>query len=175
MDEHWLDSTALRRRTHPLFPYYYPIEWFHCSPVREHDPNHWSLLKRRKAISVWPSPAPLMRRDLLLDALKERISFIRLMASENGTTVCSAEIWCWSHNWQKILSHVSQKSNSSLLCESHLGITSRRWLTIKSSNWLTRNDGGNEVTPPRNQTYSHLCLGKNSSSYLSATGCVRDR
>ena len=29
---------------------------------------------------------------LLFDALKKRISFMRLMASENGTTVCSAEI-----------------------------------------------------------------------------------
>lgn len=86
---------------------------------------------------------------LLFDALNANISFILLMANEKGTTVCSADIWCWSHNWQKILSHVSQNNNSSLVCESHLGITSRRWLTIRSNNWLTRKDGGNEVTPPR--------------------------
>ena len=34
----------------------------------------------------------IMFSRLLLDALKNKISFMRLIASENGTTVCSAEI-----------------------------------------------------------------------------------
>ncbi len=74
---------------------------------------------------------------------------MRLIANENGTTVCSADIWCWSHIWQKILSHVSQNNNSSFVCEPHFGTTSRLNRTIKSSNWLTINEGGKEVTPPK--------------------------
>lgn len=89
------------------------------------------------------------RHGLLFEALKNKISFMRLIANENGTTVCSAEIWCWSHIWQKILSHVSQNNNSSFVCELHLGMTSRRKRTTRSSNWLTINEGGNEVTPPK--------------------------
>lgn len=70
--------------------------------------------------------------------------------------MCSAEIWCWSHIWQNILSHVSQKSNSSFTWKLHFGTTSRLNRTIKSSSWLTINDGGNDVTPPdSSQTETH--------------------
>ena len=49
---------------------------------------------------------------------------------------------------QKTASQLSQKSSSCDGWIPHLGITSLRWRAIRSSSWLTRNDGGSAPTPP---------------------------
>ena len=58
-----------------------------------------------------------------------------------------------AHIMQNIVSHVSQKSNSWLMCVAHLGTISLRCLAIKSNNWFTRKLGGNAPTPPKKINY----------------------
>lgn len=86
-------------------------------------------------------------------ALYNKISDILLMAIENGIIVCSQVLVASLcdppvHKVQKTVSHVSQNNNSWFICTEHFGMTSLLWRDIKSSNWLTRNDGGKADTPP---------------------------
>lgn len=98
-------------------------------------------------------------------ALYNNISDILLIAIENGMIVCS-QLFVPSlceppvHNVQKTVSHVSQKSNSWLMCTEHFGMTSLRCLDMRSSNWLTRNDGGNADTPPLGMFISSRHIGQ---------------
>ena len=53
----------------------------------------------------------------------------------------------------------SKRELTWLWCVEHFGITSRLCLAIKSSNWLTRNDGGRAWTPPRGIVISSRHIG----------------
>lgn len=65
----------------------------------------------------------------------------------------------FSQTLQKTTSQDSQKSSSCWVWVEHLGMTSLLWLDIKSSNWLTRNEGGRVKTPPRGKVMVSLQMG----------------
>ena len=112
---------------------------------------------------------------------------MRLMAMENGITVWSAttllrgsevsgaaaapstadmaaesRVLRWPsavQTLQNTQSQVSQNSSSWLGWEEHLGTTSLRWRAIRSRSWLTRKEGGSEVTPPAGMVMSSRHTG----------------
>lgn len=95
-------------------------------------------------------------------ALYNRISDILFKAMENGTTVWSQGVSLWGPSAQcrqKTQSQVSQKRSSRPGWELHWGITSLLCRAIKSSSWLTRNDGGKACTPPLGMVISSRQIG----------------